>query len=284
VLLSKGYGLADREHKLPNTPSTRYPVNGVSFSFSILGALWLEQHAKLADQASICRYLSDCPVAWQPITLHMVLDGTSQIPSYEWGQPGSSTAQSVRNLETQPLDGTPGSSSDYQNGDVLVLATIIEKVSGEPWATFLQHAIFAPAGMAHSGRMTDDLAHRIAQGYTADSPNGADVYNDYFLAYGTAPDIYAYDEALFGGRLVSRATLARLFGPGAATGGLHIGYTWQPGRVAGHLAVYTNNSGNGFTTINLRFVQDGVTIIVNSNDDTNQLPAIGIRLAATMFR
>jgi CubicO group peptidase (beta-lactamase class C family) len=289
VLLSKGYGLADRERKVPNTPSTRYPIGGVSFSFSILGTLWLEEHGKLADQARICTYLAGCPAAWMPITVHMVLAGTSQIPAYDWGQPGLTTAQSVRALQAQPLDGTPGSSPlDYQNGDVLVLGTIIEKVTGEPWATFLQRTIFGPAGMRHSGRMTDAFRPPArAQGYLGAFPDDSTVYNDYFFAYGTAPDVYAYDQALFGGRLVARATLARLFGPGAATGGLHSGYTWQTGRVAGHRAVYTSNAGNAFATINLRFVQDGMTIVVISNDDTNEdttdVQQTAVHLAAIAF-
>ena len=47
---------------------TRYPVAGVSFSLSILGALWLEERAKLADRASICTYLAGCPAAWDSVS------------------------------------------------------------------------------------------------------------------------------------------------------------------------------------------------------------------------
>jgi CubicO group peptidase (beta-lactamase class C family) len=284
VILSKGYGMADRERKVPNTPSTLYPLGGVSFSYSILGTLWLEEHGKLPDQAHICTYIPDCPDAWQPITVHMVLGGTSQIPNYDWGQPGHTTAQSVRALEAKPLDGTPGASIDYQNGDVLVLATIIEKVNGESWAAFLQRTIFGPAGMTHSGRVTHALVPPArAQDYSGDTPDDNAVFDDYFQAYGTAQDVYAYDNALFGGRLVSRATLARLFGPGVATGDLHSGFTWQTGRVAGHRAVYTSKGTKSFSATNMRFPRDGVTIVVISNDDTNLVRSIAAHLATAVF-
>jgi CubicO group peptidase (beta-lactamase class C family) len=167
---------------------------------------------------------------------------------------------------------------------VLVLATLIEKVSGAPWVTFLQRAIFAPAGMTHSGRMSNAfLPPARAQAYSGATPDTATIYDDYFQAYGTAPDVYAYDEALFGGRLVSLATLARLFAPGAASGALHNAITWQRGQVAGHPVVYTSSSGNSFSALNLRFVQDGVTIVVLSNDGSNLVRSIGAHLAAIVL-
>jgi CubicO group peptidase (beta-lactamase class C family) len=284
ILLSKGYGMADRARKVSNSPNTLYPLGGVSFSLTILGTLWLEEHGKLADQAHICTYVPGCPAGWQPITVHMVLEGTSQIPNYDWGQPGHTTAQSVRALEAEQLDGTPGSSVDYQNGDVLVLGTIIEKVSGEHWAAFLQHAIFGPAGMTHSGRVTRALVPPVrAQDYSGDTADDKASFDDYFQAYGTASDVYAYDEALFGGRLVSRATLARLFGPGVAAGDLHSGFTWQTGRVAGHQAVYTSKGTMSFSATNMRFPREGVTVVVASNDDTNLVRSIATHLATVVF-
>jgi CubicO group peptidase (beta-lactamase class C family) len=187
IILEKGYGLANREKDVPNTANTPYVVGGISASFSGVGALWLEEHGKLADQASICTYLSHCPAAWRPITVHMVLDNSADLPQITWGVQGNTPTQTLQALQTEPLTGTPGSNADNSNGDTLVLARIIQKVSGESWTSFVQRTIFGPAGMTHSGRMTDALARsRQTQSYSGNTRNSDTVYNDYFAAYSTA--------------------------------------------------------------------------------------------------
>jgi hypothetical protein len=148
--------------------------------------------------------------------------------------------------------------------------------------------------MTRSGRMTDDLIPRVAQPYSGGGAGVQASYGDYFAAYSTALDIYAYDNALFGGRLVSPNMLARLFAPRAAIApnaptadpgisDLRFCYYWKTGGVFGHQAVYTRNGTGSFSTVNMRFPRDGVTIVVNSNDDTNQVERIAVHLAGIRF-
>jgi CubicO group peptidase (beta-lactamase class C family) len=291
ILLSKGYGPADRAKKIPNTPNTKYPVGGVNANISILGILRLEEQGKLSDQAPICTYITKCPAAWAPITVHMVLDGTSHLPNYDWGKPGHTTAQSIHALQIEPLSGKPGAGIDYENGDTLVLGAIIEKVSGLPWATFIQEAILGPAGMTHSGRVTDVLIPPArAQDYSGQTANPSIAYNDFFETYATVPDVYAFDEALFGGKLISKHDLATLLigrapivstPPGITEA--RYGYNWAIGRLFQHRVIYTEGRTNSFQTANLRFPQDGVTIVVISNDEQNDAPHITQHVAAIVF-
>lgn len=291
ILLSKGYGQADRARRLPNTPLTRFPIGGVTSSFSLLGTLWLEEHGKLADGASICRYVAACPAAWTPITIHMLLDGTANLPNVNWERAGATLAQSLAQLKGQQLDGIPGSRIDYQNAENLVEGTIIETVTKEPWAAFLQQAIFTPAGTRNSGRVTDALLPPArAQDYSGAGADPIVGYNDYYAAYATAPDVYAYDTALFGGTLVSSTALSRLFTPRTAitpgdpgVSDLRIGYKWRIGQVAGHRAIYTNDTMYSFSAINMRFPSEGVTIVVISNDGQNDVEAIAVQSAARVF-
>jgi CubicO group peptidase (beta-lactamase class C family)/streptogramin lyase len=289
VLLSKGYGLADREHKVPNTPNTPFGVSGVQGSFSILGPLWLEDHGLLSGQAPICRYLTQCPDSWQPITVHMALDGSSGLPGFGTDTPGRTTEQSLRIMQAEPLDHAPGASVGYQNGEVLVLSLVAEKVSGQPWGTFIRRAFLDPVGMAHSGRLTPSTAPQaLAQGYSGQTRNDQAVgeSSSFFALYATAPDVYAYDNALFGGKLISPRSLHRLFAPRApdpeAQAGFEqarYGYWWSSAQVAGHHAVYTVRG----SAANLRFEQDGVTVIVLSNDDQNDAGDIALHLAGFVF-
>jgi CubicO group peptidase (beta-lactamase class C family) len=291
ILLSKGFGLADQAHNLSNTPLTRFPIGGVTSSFSLLGTLWLEEHGKIMDSAPICRYLAVCPAAWKPITVHMLLDGTANLPNLNWEKAGATLAQSMKQLEGQPLDGTPGSGIDYQNAENLVEGAIIEQVTGKPWETFLRQVIFAPAGMKNSGRVTDAmLPPARAQDYSGAVANPIAGYDDYYAAYSTAADVYAYDNALFAGKLVSAKALARLFTPRAAitpgdpgVSDLRVANKWKIGRVFGHQAIYTNDSMYSFSAINMRFPQDDMTIVVVSNDSRNDIEGIATQTAADVF-
>lgn len=290
ILLSKGYGLANRAQKIPNTPRTQYPVGGVTSSLTYLADVLLRQQGKLDDRASICTYLPACPATWRPITVHMLLDGTSQVPDYDWGHPDTTPIQGLTALQSQPLDGRPGSTIDYTTGDLLVLALIAERAAGEPWAIVLQHTIFDPAGMTRSGRMSDALAASVAQDYVGSDPKREDIYNDIFLEYATAPDVYAYDSAFFGGKLVPRQTLQTMLTPRTAAtppdakiADSRFGYYWRLGQALGQPVIYTYSRIHSFFTINLRFARAGVTIVVIGNDEQNDVEDIALHLAALVF-
>jgi YVTN family beta-propeller protein len=182
----------------------------------------------------------------------------------------------------------PGSTLNYQNCTVLVLGTIFEKVTGEPWASVMRQLILGPAGMRASGRVTDRLRTPAwAREYSGSNPGQGNVYqNDYFQIYSTAKDIDAYDTALFGGRLVSQRTLQRTVAPrdpvvppDAGIDNARIGYKWRIGTVFGHPVIYTAENAYSFTTANFRLPQDAVTIVVNSNDDQNDVEAVAVHLA-----
>ncbi len=289
VLLSKGYGQSNRAHSVLNTPATSFEVSGVQGSLSMLGALWLEEQGKLPDQAPICRYLAHCPAAWQPITVHMTLDGTSGLLGFATDTPGRTIAQSLKIMQSEPLTHAPGATVDYENGEVLVLSLIAEQVSGQPWGSFIHHAFLEPAGMTHSGQLTPATApHTLTQYFSGTTHNGKAVgeSGSFFSMYATAEDVYAYDNALFGGKLVSQRSLSRLFTPRVtdpnAPAGFtqaRYGYWWGSAQPAGRQAVYTVRG----TTANLRFTQDGITIVVLSNDDQNDVGDIALHLSALVF-
>jgi len=82
VLLSKGYGLADREQNIPNTSQTRFRIGSLTKQFTAMAILILESHGKLKVADPICNYLSNCPEAWKAITIQNLLTHTSGIPNY----------------------------------------------------------------------------------------------------------------------------------------------------------------------------------------------------------
>src|ERR1700676_2324306 len=73
ILLDKGYGLANADRSLVNTPTTLFGIGSVTKEFTAMAILILQERGKLHIHDRICTYLSPCPQAWQPITISELL-------------------------------------------------------------------------------------------------------------------------------------------------------------------------------------------------------------------
>ena len=93
VILSKGYGWADRAHHIKNGPNVKYPTFGSLMG--IMAALRLERAHKLDLRRSVCAYLDRCPKAWSRMTVQQVVSGTSGLQSASLGSSQGTTARSV---------------------------------------------------------------------------------------------------------------------------------------------------------------------------------------------
>src|SRR5512141_3126754 len=82
VLISQGYGLADRENDVPNTSQTKFAIGSMTKGFTAMAIMILQERGQLTVQDPICDYLSDCPAAWTSITMHKLLTHTSGIHNY----------------------------------------------------------------------------------------------------------------------------------------------------------------------------------------------------------
>ncbi len=173
VLLSKGYGLADRKLSLPNTAQTQFHIASLTKQFTALAILILQERGKIDVQDHACAFISNCPPAWQGITLHHLLTHTSGIPdyysSYDWeshrGKPMTPTDLLALFID-KPLDFQPGEKWKYSNSGFVLLGMIIEQVSGMSYADFLKETLFAPLKMDNTGYLDDH--ENLAVGYKDD--------------------------------------------------------------------------------------------------------------------
>ena len=165
ILISRGYGLADRENEIPNTAQTKFEIGSLSKSFTAMAIMILEERGLLNVEDPICQYLSDCPDAWEPVTIHHLLNHTSGIRNYsdifdnqfETGiievDPCKeySQAEVVSMFKDLPLKYEPGKRWRYTNSGYFLLGVIIENVSSISYDEFLQKNIFQPLRMAETG-------------------------------------------------------------------------------------------------------------------------------------
>jgi CubicO group peptidase (beta-lactamase class C family) len=298
VLLSRGYGLADEGSKAPNTPQTRFRIGSNTKQFTAMGILLLQERGKLSVRDSVCMYVADCPTDWQPITLHHLLTHTSGIPDYinspEFppliGTPAT-PEQLLARFKDEPLLFAPGTRWSYSNSGYTLLGYIIERVSGESYAQFLQENIFGPLGMANTGYDSNTLqppAH--ATGYL--SPGVEPVYLDMseFYAAGalssTVEDLYRWDRALLTHQLVSQQTMDAMFtayvpcpaGGCALSSDVGYGYGWFVAKESGHRLVYHWGRIDGFRSSNGFYPDDGVIVVLLSNLETTDVWGISDHL------
>jgi hypothetical protein len=225
--------------------------------------------------------------SWKPITVRMVVDGTAELPWYQWGVAGNGPVQSLAGCEAMPLDAKLGTRIEYNFCDDIALAFMSEHAEG-PWA---ESAIFQLPGLHNTGQLTNSTnSPQEALDYNGSKVDPDPIYNDYFAAYSTVSDLYAYDNALFGRQFLSARDTAALFAPRR-----HIdppdpgvtraqwGYYWKVGTMLGHRVVYTYNRLNSFQTVNMLFRNSRVTVIVLGNNIQDDLWHTATQAAAIVF-
>ena len=82
VILSKGYGSANLEWDIPNTPATKFRLGSITKQFTAASILLLEERGKLTLDDPIKKHLPDAPAAWDGITIFNLLTHTSGIPNF----------------------------------------------------------------------------------------------------------------------------------------------------------------------------------------------------------
>lgn len=297
VLLSQGYGLADRDKNLPNTPQTKYRLGSITKQFTAMAILMLQAQDKLKVEDPICRYISECPRMWQHVTIHHLLTHTSGIPNFTDFRDYRATKatpsppeQTIARFKDKPLDFPPGEQWSYSNSGYIVLGYIIEQASGLPYEAFLQQYIFEPLQMKDTGYDHNDGS--LTVGYTgtyglwreADYIDMTIPYSAGGL-YSTVEDLYLWDQALYTDQLVSKDLVNLMFTPHAEMpiADLSYGYGWTVGEMNNHQAVSHGGGIEGFATEIRRYIDDKVTIIVLSNRDTTGVGSTADLIAQAVF-
>jgi D-alanyl-D-alanine carboxypeptidase len=175
-IFAQAYGLADREHKIPNTLKTRFRIGSMNKMFTAVAVLQLAQQGKLGLDDPLDRYLPDYPnrdVATKVTIRHLLTHtgGTGDIfgPEFDAHRPELRTLQDyVKLYGNRGLSFEPGSQWEYSNYGFILLGAIVEKVSGESYYDYVREHVYVPAGMTSTGSEPEEPAIAgLSIGYTA---------------------------------------------------------------------------------------------------------------------
>jgi len=308
TVFERSFGLANREHNVPNTRHTVYWAASITKLFTATLILQLAEQRRLDLDGTIGTYLPDYRgEAAARVTVRQLLNHTSglrnidAIPNIEderqairaqvedavrhdrlpLYQTPYSSDDLLRKFCSDPLVNAPGKVFDYNNADYIILGKIIERAYGKPFGAVLGERILAPLNMRHSGLMRhQEVVPGLADAYSL----GADrrtlqhdmpVYPENWYAagalYSSAGDLLRFANALFGGRLIGRPMLDQMTTPGLDRYGLGLWvYDTKAGGVMHRVAKRPGHI-MGTQSQLYRFLDSDLTVILLSNAGTMDL-------------
>lgn len=286
-VLMRAYGLADLEHDVPNTPATIFEAGSVSKQFTAAAIVLLALDGSLALDDDVRRHVPELPDYGHTITIRHLLTHTSGLRDWGsvaaiggWGR-GARTHTHDHVLDIlsrqRALNFTPGAEYSYSNSGYNLLAIIVDRVSGMPFAEFSRTRIFEPLGLQNTQwrddyrRIVEGRASAYAMrdgGWVIDRPIENVHGNGGLLT--TVDDLLRWNEALAAGTLGGEAFVDMMHRQGVLNDGSSI--TYASGLVVGALddvpEISHTGSTAGYRAFLARYPDQriGVAVLCNASN------------------
>lgn len=282
ILLKKAWGYADQKWNVLNDTNTLFLIGSLSKQFTAAAILQLEMEGKLKTSDLVSKYIADVPPDKANITIHHLLTHTSGLPtSYPdlSESPALNIDAAVTRIMNTPLILPTGKQYAYSNIGYLLLAAVVERISGRPFRDYLRHNLFKPAGMSHTSFAGETSLHakaRVAHGYNRSVDWGTpDTRLTRKTSFGfgdimsTVDDLYKWKIALQGDRILSESAKAKLFAPQTPVeDGIDYAYGWQISRTVLGTKLISHGgdaSPEGWTADFRWYVDDKAVVIILAN-------------------
>lgn len=301
TIYHKAFGMANLELNVKMTPENIFRIGSITKQFTAVAILKLAEEGKIDLDANITGYIKDYPTHGHSITIKHLLNHTSGIKSYtglaKWGaeerKQAFTPAELVDYFKNEPMDFAPGEKFMYNNSGYILLGHIIELVSGETYANYIQNHLFKPLNMDSSSYGSTS---RIVKNRAAGYDKADDVYkNADFLSMtqpfaagsllSTVEDVHTWYQAILNDEVISQTSREMAHQMGVLNSGEKIGYGfgWSIGNIQGSPMVQHGGGINGFLTASLVLPEDDVFIAVFSNCNCNYPGEIANQMAAIVI-
>lgn len=293
-IFEKAYGLADREAGIPNTLETRFHIASMSMQFTAAGVLRLVAQGRIQLDGKIGEIVPDLDSA-AGVTVRELLEERSGLVDInglsnydEILSRHQTPAGLVAQFDFKPPVSPPGSKYIREDHSAYnVLALVIEKVTGQPFAYALRALVFDPFGMRSAGADDDAVSAgaNMAKGYepegesaltsaqaihwSAKSGNGS--------TFETAKDQAKWTDALFNGEALRGPERDAMLDATAP-----VGYGWfkTVSSRFGETAYYMNGRAAGFSSFVLHLAREDLTVVLLSNVYSSATTTMGNDIAA----
>ncbi len=282
VIVAKGYGYADLENDVRATEHTVYRIGSITKQFTAASIMKLVEAGMLSLDDELTAFLPDYSTAGHNITIDRLLNHTSGIKGYtemeafgEVMREDLSQEELIALFSAEPFEFAPGEKYQYNNSAYYLLGVIIEKVTGQTYEEYLHENIWEPLGMLESHYLDNSpIVRNRAEGY--EFRRGRVVNDDPLsmrLPYSagslgsSVSDLFTWQAALQGNRVISEGSYERMITPGTLNGGkkLTYGYGLGIGAMEGHRKISHGGGINGFRTHLSYYPDDDLTVVVLTN-------------------
>jgi len=284
TLVMRGYGLASREANRAATASTIYRIGSLTKQFTAAGIMREVEQGKVSLNDPVSKYLPDVPTHGQRITVRQLLTHTSGVHNYtdspEWVKhltEDVTPRQIVAFVDKDTLDFAPGTKYSYSNTGYVLLGMILEKVTGRPYAAYLEREFFKPLGLTQTSYCPQHPTDpQFADGYAAASgsvkPAAPLSMTQPFSAgalCSTVRDLVKWHRALQDGRVVGARSYSLMTTADTLNNGSRINYGFGlvPGQLGSERTISHSGGINGFTTYGMYLPDQSLNVVVLTNSD-----------------
>ncbi|HEX3102739.1 MAG TPA: serine hydrolase domain-containing protein [Pyrinomonadaceae bacterium] len=283
VVKIKGYGVASLEFNVPVTDQTAFEIGSVSKQMTAAAIMLLVEEGKVNLDDPVSKYLQNTPDTWKTVTIRHLLTHSSGVKSYTSLEgfdliKRMKVDDFIKKLASEPLEFTPGEKNIYSNSGFSILAYVIESASGKQYMDFMRERIFAPLGMKTcADRDPQFIIPNRATGYewTGERYTGRSWDLTDLKGAGTIvctiSDMVNWDQALRGDKFLSPTSRKAIWTQFTFNNGQlsPYGFGWRISDVRGHKLIGHTGQTAGFAAANYRFVDDGIDIVVLTNQGDN---------------
>lgn len=297
IVYEKAFGMANLELQVPMQVDQVFRIGSVTKQFTAVAILQLLEQGKLSLQDEITKFIPDYPTQGNNITIEHLLAHTSGIRNFasmpdtaRRGTVDFSPREMIDYFKNEPMRFAPGTKWEYSNSGYFLLGYIIEVVTGETYAEYLEKHIFEPLGMTNSLYANDiKLVENRAYGY---SQSKRGFQNAPYLSMtqpyaagaiqSTVNDLLKWNTAIHSHKLITKESLDRALTRGTLTDGkkTNYGYGWRMGYIQESPSLWHGGMINGYITMAMHLPQEDVFVAVLSNCDCNSPEDITAKLAA----
>ncbi|MEH3113111.1 serine hydrolase domain-containing protein [Pedobacter terrae] len=300
VIYQKAFGKANIELGVDLTPENVFQLGSMTKQFTAVSVLLLEQKGKLKVSDSISKYIPDYP-AGNKITIHHLLTHTSGIKDFTKMKSLAGIAQKemtpkmmVDFFKDEPVDFAPGEHFEYNNSGYVLLGYLIELISGERYADFIQHNIFDQLDMSHSYYANDrQIIKNRAYGYQKKENayvNKTAINFSIPFASGslmsTIADLLKWQHALRQNKLLNTSETNKAFSKYKLNNGtlFNYGYGWHLKELEGLPVTAHGGSIFGFKSMGIYVPGEDIYVIGLTNCDCNSPTLLTENIARLVIR
>lgn len=295
IVFSKGYGYANVEWGIENSPQIKFHLGSVTKQFTAVSIMLLSDRGLLKLDDPVGKFVEDAPPAWDKITVFHLLTHTAGLHSYTDDSDFDTfrllpmtPEKIIARIRDKPLKFEPGTDWEYSNSNYALLGYIVEKVSGQTYQQFVQQNIFDRLAMKDSGYISNTvILTNQASGYELTKEGllehaiNEDPGVPYAAGalYSSTGDLLRWERGLMGGKLLSAGSLKQMITPVSHNYGFGVNIHDENG----HTVIEHSGGIEGFNTNVAYYPEDKLVVITLANVNSN-LPWVMRPLLAAAAR